>query len=73
MGSLQERVKVESLIQVIQEVISSNNRQEMLKDLIERAKEIFQLSDSKKHMINREWGDCESTPSLKWRTSYCFA
>lgn len=67
-GSLRERVKVESLVQVIQKVILSNNPEEMLRRLVKAAKDVFQLAPSKKHMMNREWGRLEPTPSL-----YCLA
>ncbi len=70
-GSLQEKIKVESLFQVIQEVISSNHPEKMLKRLVESAKDMFPLASSKKHMINRDWGHLEPTPSLKYRVEYC--
>lgn len=72
-GSLRERVKVESLIQVIRKVILSNNPEEMLGRLVKAAKDIFQLASSKKHMMNRELGCLEPTPSLKYKVKYCLA
>lgn len=70
-GSLQEKVKVESLVQVIQKVILSNNPKEMLRRLIKTAKDMFPLASSKKHMMNQDLGRLEPTPSLKYRAAYC--
>lgn len=66
MKNLQEKIKVESLFKIIQKVISPNHPEKMLKNLVESAKDMFLLASSKKHMINRDWGHLESTPSLKY-------
>ena len=66
-GSLQEITKIEVLFQFIQEIISSDNPEEELKLLAEKGKDIFKLAPSKKHMVNRNLGRLEPTPSLKYR------
>jgi len=66
-GSLRDRVQVESLVQFFQEVVSSENPQEQLEKVAQRAKEVFTLNDSGKHMVGRDLGRLESTPSLEYR------
>jgi len=66
-GSLRDRVQVESLVQFFQEVVSSENPQEQLEEVAKRAKEVFRLNDSSKHMIGRDLGRLEPTPGLEYR------
>lgn len=66
-GSLRDRVKVESLVQFFQEVVSSENPQEQLEKVARQAKEVFTLNNSGKHMVGRDLGRLESTPSLEYR------
>ena len=67
-GSLQAKVKVDSLMTLIREMFSSNNPQERLDQLCENLKEIFTPEPSEKHMIGRDLGRLVPTPSLKYRT-----
>jgi len=72
-GSLQEKIKAESLIQAIQEIAFSPNAEKMLEHLIKTVKDLFVLASSKKHMVNRDLGRLESTCSflLKDRVADC--
>jgi len=66
-GSLRDRIQVESLVQFFQGVVSSENPQEHLEEVAKRAKEVFQLNDSGKHMVGRDLGRLEATPGLEYR------
>ena len=66
-GSLRDRVRVESALQFFEEVLSSENPQEQFALVAQRAKEVFTLNDSSKHMVGRDLGRLESTPSLEYR------
>jgi hypothetical protein len=66
-GSLQDRVKMESLVQFFRDVLSSENPQEQFEEVAKRAKEVFRLNDSSKHMVGRDLGRLEPTPALEYR------
>ncbi len=66
-GSLREKIKAESMVQVIQELVSSENPRQKIKLFVKRVEEVFKLNDSKKHMNGLDLGRLESTPSLKHR------
>jgi hypothetical protein len=66
-GSLRDRVQVESLVQFFEEIVSSEHPQEQLEEVAKRAKEVFQLNDSGKHMVGRDLGRLEPTPGLEYR------
>jgi hypothetical protein len=66
-GSLQARVRVDSLIDLIQDLLASENPKKMLGQLSQKAKELHQLQPSKKHMIGRDLGRLEPSPSLKYK------
>ncbi|MBF0507597.1 MAG: hypothetical protein HQK57_01565 [Deltaproteobacteria bacterium] len=68
-GSLQSRIKMDSLVADILELLSSESPKERLDQLNENLKKIFHLEPSKKHMIGRELGRLEQTPSLKYRAA----
>lgn len=68
-GSLRARVKVEALLDFIRELVSSEDSNERLTQFGEKIKEIFSLEPSKKHMIGRDLGRLESTPSLKYKAA----
>jgi hypothetical protein len=63
-GSLLQKVRIESLVDFIQDLVSSQNPKERIKLLSKRLKEVFLLNPSKKHMVGRDLGRLESTPSL---------
>lgn len=66
-GSLRDRVKVESLVQFFQEILASADPQAEFEAMARRAKEMFTLNDSGKHMVGRELGRLAPTPSLEYR------
>jgi hypothetical protein len=68
-GSLQARVRVDSLIDMIQDLLASENPKEMLSQLSEKVKKLHELRPSKKHMIGRDLGRLESAPSLKYKAA----
>jgi len=68
-GSLRNHVKVDSLIQFFKEVLSSEHPQERLELVAQRAHEVFTLNTSSKHMVGRDVGRLQSTPSLKYRAN----
>jgi len=68
-GSLCEAVKVESLMQCLWNVVSSESPQERFQQIANQAKVIFAPKESGKHMIGRDLGRMTSTPSLVYRAS----
>jgi hypothetical protein len=53
-GSLQEQIKAENLLQFIQALLGADNPEEKLKRLSQAVFETFQLAPSKKHMAPQE-------------------
>ena len=66
-GSLRATVHVECLVEVIDDLVSSDHPQEKLKRLTQALHEVFALGRSKKHMTQRQLGRLEPTPGLKSR------
>jgi hypothetical protein len=66
-GSLRANVPVECLVDVIQELVSSNDSQGRLHRFTQALHEMFALGRSKKHLIQRQLGRLEPTPYLKYR------
>jgi hypothetical protein len=66
-GSLRAHVQVECLVDVIGDLVSSDKPQDQLKRFTQALHEVFAFGQSKKHMIQRQWGRLEPTPSLKYR------
>ena len=66
-GSLRANVQVECLVDVISDLVSSDNPQEKLKRFSNALHEVFAFGSSKKHMIHRQLGRLEPTPFLKYR------
>jgi hypothetical protein len=66
-GSLRAHVQVEWLVEVIDALVSSDNPQDELKRFTKALHEVFALGRSTKHMIQRQLGRLEPTPSLKYR------
>jgi hypothetical protein len=65
-GSLCEVIKMESLMQCIWEIASSEKPVVAFQQLATRVKEVFTLRDSAKHMVGRDLGRLEPTPSLEY-------
>ena len=66
-GSLRANVQVECLVEVISDLVSSDDPQEKLKRFSNALHEVFAFGSSKKHMIHRQLGRLEPTPFLKYR------
>jgi len=66
-GSLRANVQVECLVDVIDDLMSSDDPQAQLKRFTNALHEVFAFGRSKKHMIQRQLGRLEPTPSLKDR------
>lgn len=66
-GSLRDRVRLESSLQMFEEILLSTDPQAQFELVAQRAKDIFPLNESRKHMVGRELGRLESTPSLEYR------
>jgi hypothetical protein len=66
-GSLRDRVKVDSLIQFLKDLLASEHPLAGLEEVAQRAKEVFTLNESSKHMVGRDVGRLEPTPSLEYR------
>jgi hypothetical protein len=66
-GSLSNRVKVDSLLMIIRELVTADNPVEQLQRLAHQLEELFPLNPSDKHMVNRDMGRLEPTPSLQYK------
>ena len=66
-GSLRANVQVECLVDVIDDLVSSDHPQEKLKSCTQALHEVFAFGRSKKHMIQRQLGRLEPTPYLQYR------
>ena len=66
-GSLRANVQVECLVDVIDDLVSSGAPQDQRTRFTNALHEVFAFGRSKKHMIQRQLGRLESTPSLKYR------
>jgi DDE superfamily endonuclease len=66
-GSLRANVQVECLVDVIDDLVSSDDPQDKMKRFTKALHEVFAFGRSKKHMIQRQLGRLEPTPSLKYR------
>jgi hypothetical protein len=66
-GSLRANGPVECLLQVIDDLVSSDHPQDKLKHFTQALHEVVAFGHAKKHMIQRQWGRLEPTPFLKYR------
>jgi hypothetical protein len=66
-GSLRANVQVECLVDIIDDLVASDDPQEKLKRFTNALHEVFAFGRSKKHMTQRQLGRLEPTPSLKYR------
>ena len=66
-GSLRANVQVQCLVDVIDDVVSSDDPQEQLQRFTNALHEVFAFGSSKKHMSQRQLGRLEPTPYLKYR------
>lgn len=68
-GSLQATVRVDALFDLIRQLLASEDPKEMLGQLSHRVKELFVLQPSKKHMVGRDLGRLQPSPSLKYKAA----
>jgi DDE superfamily endonuclease len=68
-GSLRAQVQVECLVTVIEELVASVDPPAQLPRLNEALHEVFTFERSTKHLVQRQLGRLEPTPSLKYRAS----
>ena len=66
-GSLRAHGQGECLVQVIDDLVSSDHPQDQLQHCTQAVHEVFAFGHSKQHMIQRQWGRFEPTPFLKYR------
>ena len=66
-GSLRANVHVECLVDVLEDLMSSDDPQSRLHHFTKALHEVFAFGRSKKQMIQRHLGRREPTPSLKYR------
>ena len=66
-GSLRANVQVECLVDVIDDLMSSDEPQDKLQRFTKALHEVFAFGRSKKHMIQRQLGRLEPTPTLTYR------
>ncbi len=66
-GSLRANVQVECLVDVIDDLVSSDDPQEKLQRFTNALHEAFAFGSSKKHMSSRQLGRLAPTPSLQYR------
>ncbi|MBF0176338.1 MAG: hypothetical protein HQL63_05760 [Magnetococcales bacterium] len=64
-GSLINTVKIESLLTTIRTVLAANDPEQKLAEMADQLAKLFPLMTSEKHMVGRELGRQESSPSLK--------
>lgn len=66
-GSLRNRIQAESVLQCIEDIFTSENPLKQLETMAQHAKEVYTLNESSKHMVGRDLGRLEPTPSLEYR------
>ena len=66
-GSLRAHVLVACLVDVVKDLVVSEAPQEQLHRFTHALHQVFAFNRSKKHMIQRQLGRLEPTPSLKYR------
>src|SRR6266436_5159779 len=66
-GSLRANVQVGCLVEVIDALVAADDPQEKLQGLTKALHEVFAFGRSKKHMMQRQLGRLEPTPSLRYR------
>ena len=67
MGSLRANVQVECLVEVIDDLVSSDDPQDKLQRFTNALYAVFAFGSSKKHMSSRQLGRLAPTPSLQYR------
>lgn len=68
-GSLISRIKVDSLLAVIRDLLATDHPEQRLAQLADTLAQQFALVPSEKHMAGRDLGRLEPTPSLKYKAA----
>jgi hypothetical protein len=68
-GSLLEKIRVDSLLSFIRSLLDADNPQQKLALLSKAVEDVFKLAPSKKHLVNRDLGRLEPSPSLFYRAN----
>ena len=68
-GSLINRIKVESVLTVIREVLAAADPEHHLQQLSDILLQYFDLRPSEKHRVGRDLGRLEPSPSLKYKAA----
>ena len=67
-GSLTSKIRVEGLLALLEQVITSDEPIERFKEFaMTLENEVVALRISKKHMVSRELGNLDPSPALKYR------
>ena len=67
-GSLMRLSQVESLLEFIKLILEFKNPHKKLQELTKLIKDVFKLRESDKHMVGRDLGRLETSPSLIYKT-----
>jgi hypothetical protein len=68
-GSLINRIKVDSLLEVFRGILATADPAGQLQQLSDTLAECFDLRPSEKHMVGRDLGRLASSPSLKYKAA----
>lgn len=68
-GRLIHHTQVDSLVQVIQDVVTDHDPSARLQQLAETLQQLYPAHASSKHMVGRDLGRLEPTPSLRYRAT----
>jgi hypothetical protein len=68
-GSLIHRIKVDSLLTVIRELLDAEDPEQHFRRLADTLAQHFSLAPSEKHLVGRDLGRLEPTPALKYKAA----
>jgi hypothetical protein len=68
-GSLINRVKMDSLVAILRQLMLAEEPEKMLQHLTQQLEAQCQLKPSDKHMVHRDLGRMEPTPALKYKAA----
>jgi hypothetical protein len=66
-GSLQRKSQIDVLLEFIKGLLAHQNPADKLKELANLVSDVFELMPSEKHMVGRDLGRLEPSPSLRYR------
>ena len=68
-GSLINRIQVDSLLTVIRDVLAAEDPAQQLQQLSDTSTQYFDLRPSEKYLVGRDLGRLEPSPSLKYKAA----